>query len=327
MHPSLATPDQIGSGELRRRNGVQSLLLAAGIGGLLAIATTLVWGPLGVLLAALATAALILAAPRVPPASVMRLYRARPVDPQTGDQLLALTGELAGRADLAVPPRLFVIPSTALNAFAVGTPDRSAIALTEGLLRRLTLREIAGVLGHEIAHIRANDLEIMGLADVTTRFAQILSYLAVLLALANLLLILRGEDTLPWLSLALLYLAPAATSLLQLGLSRAREFHADLEAARLTGDPLGLASALRRLDSGTGHILDDLCLPVPCRRVAHPSLLRSHPPSNERIARLLSLQDDGALPPLALVERPMVSLAGFGPILMRPRYRWPGIWY
>lgn len=327
MHPSLATPGEVGPVERRQRNAVQSLLLAAGIGGLLAVATALVWGPLGVLIAALSTAGLLVAAPRVPPGTVMRLYRARPVDPHTGDQLLALTSELADRAGLAVPPRLFVIPSTALNAFAVGTPERSAIALTEGLLRRLTLREIAGVLGHEIAHIRANDLEIMGLADVTTRFAQILSYLAVLLALANLLAMLRGEDTLPWISVALLYLAPAATSLLQLGLSRAREFHADREAARLTGDPLGLASALRRLDSGTGHILDDLCLPVLCRRVAHPSLLRSHPPSDERIARLLSLQDDGALPPLALVERPMVSLAGFGPILMRPRYRWPGIWY
>lgn len=320
-------PDRVGRVERRRRNAGQSLLLAAGIGSLLAIATALVWGALGVAVAALAAGALLYTAPRVPPGTIMRLYRARPVDPHTGDQLIALTRELSGRAGLAVAPRLFVIPSTALNAFAVGTPERSAIALTEGLLRRLTLREIAGVLGHEIAHIRANDLEIMGLADVTTRFAQVLSYLAVLLALANLLLMVLGEDTLPWLSVALLYLAPAATSLLQLGLSRAREFQADLEAARLTGDALGLASALRRLDNGTGHILDDLCLPVPCRRIAHPSLLRSHPPAEERIGRLLSLEGESAMPPLAIVERPMVSLAGFGPILMRPRYRWPGIWY
>jgi heat shock protein HtpX len=320
-------PDHVGRVERRRGNAGQSLLLAAGIGSLLAIATALVWGPLGVLLAALAAGALVVAAPRVRPGTIMRLYRARPVDPHTGDQLIALASELSGRAGLAAAPRLFVIPSTALNAFAVGTPERSAIALTEGLLRRLTLREIAGVLAHEIAHIRANDLEIMGLADVTTRFAQFLSYLAVLLALVNLLLMVRGEDTLPWLSVALLYLAPAATSLLQLALSRAREFQADLEAAHLTGDALGLASALRRLDSGTGHILDDFCLPVPCRRVAHPSLLRSHPPAEERIDRLVSLEGESAMPPLAIVERPMVSLAGFGPILMRPRYRWPGIWY
>lgn len=320
-------PEQIGLGEHRRRNLFQSLLLVAGIAAVLSIATGLVWGSIGVVVAALAAAILVFAGPRVPPETSMRLYRARPVNPHTGDQLLELMRNLSARAGLASVPALYVIPSTTLNAFAVGTPDRSAIAVTEGLLRRLTMREIAGVLAHEIGHVRNNDLEIMGLADLMTRFAQLLSYLAVALAVVNAFAMLMGEETMPWLAIVILYLTPAATSLLQLGLSRTREFDADIEAATLTGDPLGLAAALRRLDSDTGHLLDDLSLPVPCRRVAHPSLLRSHPPAEERIARLLSLEPEGPLPPLAIVERPMVSLAGFGPILMRPRYRWPGIWY
>jgi len=320
-------PDLVGPERHRRRNLFPSLLLVAGISAVLSIATALVWGSIGVVITALAAAGLVLAGPRMPPESSMRLYRARPVDPHTGEQLLELLGKLAKRAELASAPRLYVIPSTTLNAFAVGTPDHSAIAVTEGLLRRLTMREIAGVLGHEIGHIRSNDLEIMGLADLMTRFAQVLSYVGVALALVNIVALLIGEETIAWLAIVILYLAPAVTSLLQLGLSRTREFEADLEAATLTGDPLGLASALRRLDSDTGHLLDDLSLPVPCRRVAHPSLLRSHPPADERIARLLSLDNPSPMPPLTIVERPMVSLAGFGPILMRPRYRWPGIWY
>lgn len=320
-------PDEIGPTIHRRRNQAQSLVLVGGMGAILAVATVLAWGALGVVVATVVASVLVLAAPRVPPETVMRLYRARPVDSHTGEQLTQLARELATRAGLPSQPRLYIVPSMSLNAFAVGTPDKAAIALTEGLLRRLTLREIAGVLGHEIGHIRANDLEIMGIADLLTRFAQLLSYVAVALALVNVMAGLAGEETIPWLTVALLYLAPAATSLLQLGLSRAREFEADLEAARLTGDPLGLASALRRLDCDCGTILDELSLPVPCRRVSQPSVLRSHPAAEDRVARLLALDTTAVNPPLAIEERPFVSLAGYGPILMRPRYRWPGVWY
>ncbi|HRN84165.1 MAG TPA: M48 family metalloprotease, partial [Hyphomicrobium sp.] len=120
-------------------------------------------------------------------------------------------------------------------------------------------------------------------------------------------------------------------SLLQLGLSRAREFQADADAAALTGDPQALASALRRLETYTGHFWEDLMFPVPGRRVPHPSLLRSHPETEDRIQRLLALKtaSSGSAwhAPLVIVEQPMVSLVGYGPGDMRPRYRWPGLWF
>lgn len=311
----------------QRRNLLQSVVLLVSIGLLLVVATAIVWGLVGAVTTASLLAGLYVLAPRVPPAAVMRLYRATHVPSGGVDQLSSLVDVLAHRAGLSSRPNLYVIPSMTLNAFATGTPSHSAIAITEGLLRRLTLREISGVLAHEISHIRNNDLEVMGLADVITRFLQLLSYVALVLAALNLLAMLSGEQVVSWWTVLLLYTAPAISSMLQLGLSRAREFDADREASVLTGDAIGLASALRQLDAHTGHFWEDLMFPVPGRRISQPSLLRSHPTNEDRIARLLSLHEQPRHEPLVIVEQPMVSLVGLGPIEMRPRYRWPGLWY
>ncbi len=312
--------------EHRRRNLMQSALLLAGIGTILALATGIVWGAAGVAVTAASLALLFAAAPRVPPEAVMRLYRATPV-PRDESQLSSLVDVLAFRAELPSRPELYVVPSLTLNAFATGSPERSAIAVTEGLLRRLTLREISGVLAHEMSHIRNNDLWVMGLADVMSRFLQLLSYVALALAVLNLFAALTDEEIVSWWTVLLLYLAPALSNLLQLGLSRAREFDADLEAAALTGDPMGLASALRRLETYTGHFWEDLMFPVPSRRIPQPSLLRSHPATKDRVDRLLSIGAVPRLEPLVIVEQPMMSLVGYGPGEMRPRYRWPGLWF
>lgn len=319
--------DQGTSPSHQRRNIVQSVTLLGGIGVVLVIAVAIVWGIAGAVLTAAVLAGMFVLAPRVPPEAVMRLYRATYVSPERESQLSSLVDVLAYRAKLSARPKLYVIPSMTLNAFATGTPKHSAIAITEGLLRRLTLREISGVLAHEISHIRHNDLEVMGLADVMTRFLQLLSYVALGLAVLNLVAMLSGEQVVSWWTVLLLYAAPAVSSLLQLGLSRTREFDADREAAALTGDAMGLASALRQLETYTGHFWEDLMFPVPARRVPMPSLLRTHPTNEERISRLLSQQPPPAHDPIVIVEQPMVSLVGLGPIEMRPRYRWPGLWY
>ena len=129
----------------------------------------------------------------------------------------------------------------------------------------------------------------------------------------------------PWLPILLLYLAPTLGSLLQLALSRTREYDADLDGAALTGDPMGLASALGRIERYQGHLWEDL---VPGgRRIPQPSVLRSHPRTEDRIARLRSVDRGTLLPPIEVAEEPMVSLVGFGPIAMRPRYRFPGVWF
>jgi heat shock protein HtpX len=94
----------------------------------------------------------------------------------------------------------------------------------------------------------------------------------------------------------------------------------------MTGDPLGLASAISRLETSTGSFYDDLIPPVPARRVPQPSMLRCPPPAEQRIDRLRALEAP-PMPPLDIEEGPRVSLVGVGPIEMRPRYRWPGVWF
>lgn len=311
----------------KRHNLVHSVALIVSIAAITSVATWLIWGKLGVLIALTWLFLLAAFGPRLKPEAAMRLFSARPLGPGQGGQLPTIVAKLAERAELPNVPELYVIPSLTLNSFATGTPKRSAIAVTEGLLRRMTMREIVGVIGHEMSHIRNDDLSVMTLADTMTRFVQTLSYVALFLALLNLIGLMDDDPPFSWWAILLLYLAPALTSMLQLALSRTREFDADLEGAMLTGDPMGLASALRRLDEGTGRFWEDLMYPVPARRVPVPSLLRTHPSTEERVARLVALKPAEGMPPLALIEEPMVSLAGWGPRELRPRYRFPGVWY
>ena len=313
--------------EHKARNQLHSVLLVAGLGLVTAFSAWLLWSWTGVLITLVWLGVLYTFAPRLPPEIVMRMYRARLLDPNHGEQITFIVGELARRAGLPAAPAVYVIPSMTLNAFATGTPDKAVVGITEGLLRRLSLRELAAVLAHEMSHIRNNDLSVMALADTMTRFTQGLSYLALFLAFFNLPGILLGDADISLLALLLLYLAPTIGSLLQLGLSRTREYDADLEGAQLTGDPRGLASALDKLERYQGHFWEDLMFPVPGRRIPQPSLLRSHPPTEQRIARLLALEGRQMPPPIEVVEEPMVSLVGLGPVAMRPRYRFPGVWF
>lgn len=311
----------------KRQNALHTACLFGGLGAIVAISGYMLFGMAGLAWAAVLLGITLLMMPSIPPELLMRMYRARRVIPQPGDQLSEVLDILVERAGLPHRPSLYVIPSLALNAFAAGKPEHAAIAITEGLLRRLSLREIAGVLAHEISHVSNNDLWVMGVADALTRVTQALSYAAMVLALINIWYALSGEQVVSWWAVMFLYLAPMLSSLLQLALSRAREYDADLEAAQLTGDPLGLATALRRLEHHTGRLWEDVMLPAPGRRVAYPSLLRSHPPTEHRIRRLIELSAKPVLPPLVFTDRPLVSLVGFGPVGMRPRVRFPGVWF
>lgn len=312
--------------EHRQRNLMHSVFLIGAIGAILVIATSLLWGLAGIAFSLISIGLIILVAPSLPATAVMRLYRANKVEPGN-DQLSRIVDELSRRAELPTRPDLYLIPSATLNAFATGSRQNPTIAITEGLLRRLTMREITNVLAHEMSHIRNNDLWVMNLADIMSRFVQALSYMALALALMNVFGLLTGEAPISWWAVLILYFAPAISSLLQLGLSRAREYDADMEAASLTGDPMGLASALSRLERYQGHFWEDLAYPVPARRVPQPSLLRTHPSTKERIRRLHELTSPPTLPQIVVQDEPMVTMLGYGPIEMRPRYRFPGLWY
>lgn len=309
------------------RNIAQALVLAVLTAALAATSGYLIAGPaVGVAVAALVAVYLAVLS-RLPASMVMSIYRARAVPHGQAGHISALTHEIGVvRAHFTVAPQLYVLPSLMLTAFSLGSPARSAIAVSEGLLRQLTTREIAGVVAHEVAHIRAGDTQAFALADACARIAQALALTGAGLLLANGVgALLLGDEFVPWLTAAVLLLTPAIVSLAQTGLSHAREYDADAAAVRLTGDALGLAGAIRRMSPDTGSILEDLTPPAFARRVPLPSLLRLHPEAQKRIDRVLAC-DTGATPPLATAEEPMVLHVGFGPAEMRARYRWPGIW-
>jgi heat shock protein HtpX len=310
-----------------QRNRQQTLALGGGMALLLLCAAGLLAGWWGLMLALLSLAGMVLIGPKAAPESVMRTYGGELVSPNNGRAFLTLMDELARRAGLSRTPALYVIPSATLNAFAVGTREHAAVALTEGLIRRLQMRELAGVLAHEISHIRNGDLWIMGLADGITRIARILALSAVVLMVLNLVSIVTGQPGMSWIGLLLLYLTPAASSLLQQALSRTREFDADLDGVTLTGDAGGLASALTKLEVHLGRPWEDLVYGM--RRVPQPCLLRSHPTTAERVERLKAVAPAGSWPKMAVVDGPLITgRAGYGASAMEPRYRWKvGAWY
>ena len=276
----------------KRRNLLQSVLLVGGIVGLLALCGWLLFGPDGVVGLGLGAALAMALAPKVSPQMVLRLYHAQALTPERLPAVHAVLERLTERAGLERTPRLYYVPSAMLNAFAVGGPKDAAIALTDGILRRLDLRELTGVLAHEISHIRNRDLWLMNLADLSGRLTRMMSLLGVGLLIIGLPMWLGGAAPFPWLLVPLLIFAPQLTMLLQLALSRSREFDADLDAAGLTGDPAGLASALVKLERYQRGLWEQILLPG--RRLPEPSLLRSHPPTEERVARLAALA--GAAP-------------------------------
>jgi heat shock protein HtpX len=209
-----------------------------------------------------------------------------------------------------------------LNAFAVGRREDAVIAVTDGMLRVLNLRELTGVLAHEISHIRNRDLWLMGIADLAGRLTRLMTLLGLALLLVNLPLWLGGVASVPWLLIPLLVFAPQITVLLQLALSRAREFDADLDAAGLTGDPDGLASALAKLERYQHGVWEQILLPG--QRLPEPSVLRTHPPTAERIARLEALS--GA-PPLPTRDAARPIEAAWPMVHAAPHGRVIGFWY
>lgn len=310
----------------RWNNRFQSLLLLGFMGGFLALLGGLLWGSSGVLMLLVAGAVGVLFNPALSPRWVMRLYRATPLAPQSVPSLGLLLNQLSERAGLPAVPTLYYVPSRALNAFAVGSRDDAAIAVTDGLLRNLNQRELVGVLAHEISHVAHNDLWVIGLADLFTRATGLLSLLGQLLLLVNLPLLAVGAVTVNWFAVLLLIFAPTISTLAQLALSRTREFDADLGAASLTGDPRGLASALDKLERAQGGWLERIFMPS--RRLPVPGWLRTHPETAERVARLMQLQPRTTELTPALADSPLLIPASLGEAVRRaPRWHVNGFWY
>lgn len=268
---------------------LQSTALLASLAALVALAALALAGPAAALWGLFGAAALAWASTRAAPYRLLlRQLRAVPVGPRDAAWLRDAVALLASRAGLARPPRVYVLPSPALNALAMGDRGDPAVAVTAGLLRALGPRELLGVLAHEVAHIRHGDLAWTQAASALATVARVLGQAGALLALITLPLALAGAPALAWDALLLLALAPVASTLLQLALSRARELRADVAAVELTGDALGLASALARLERhGDGSWMRRLGWGRP--RVEVPEALRTHPATADRVARLRAI--------------------------------------
>ncbi len=310
-------------------NRIQTVLLIALMAGLMILLGYLLWGPDGMVMLLLVGGLVAVLNPVLSPQLVMAMYGARPLRVEEAAGLYRLVDELARRAELDYRPRLYIVPSQMVNAFAIGSSRQASIGLTDGLLRRLDERELAGVLAHEISHIRHHDIWVMGLADLFSRLTSLLSLFGQLLLLINLPLLLFTSASINGWVILVLILAPTASTLAQLGLSRTREYDADLGAARLTGDPDGLARALLKIEQIQGGWLERIFLPG--RRVPEPSLLRTHPPTAERVRRLQELKPEGGGRPLPTSAPFPVEdwLAGRGRGRRQrpPRWHINGLWY
>lgn len=293
-----ATPrllDEAARRRHKRRNLLQSLLLLFAMAGLLALCALLLLGPQASLWAAAGWALAMLVAPRVEPGAALAFFGAHRLSRHSFPTGYAILDRLSERAGLEGAPDLYYLPSSQLNAFTLGRSGAAAIAVTDGLLRHLDRREFAAVMAHEIGHLLNHDLWVMNLADSMSRLTRALGFVGMLLLLMGIPLLLSGAAGPLWLvGAALLALAPTAAALLQLALSRTREFDADLEAIALTGDPGGLSSALLKLEARQRGLWQFL---TGRGRGDTPSLLRSHPATAERIERLRLLQRQSAPPP------------------------------
>lgn len=315
--------------DLRRRrklkNTLHTWLLASGSLMLLTACAWALAGPGGVVWVALGGSVSLYVATHMSPKVVLRLYRARPIPEHVfvdGHRVMRI---LAQRAELPVVPQLYLVPSRMMNAFAVGNRDESAICVTDGLLRGLTLQEFAGVMAHEMSHVANGDLRVMALADVVSRMTSTMSMIGIFLVLFHLPALMEG-DGVPWLGISLLMIAPTIGGLLQLALSRTREYDADLDAVSLTGDPLGLAGALMKLEKAEGRMWEAMTLPG--ARLPDPSLLRTHPKTQERVKRIMELTPHGELSTPLSGGAPKIGRS-IVPTLGRPRFRarGMGLWY
>ena len=300
-------------------NRLQTALLVLTLPGTAAVAGSLLLGDGGLWLALAAAGFTLLLEPAAASGLTLRLYGARPLYPDEAPDLWAVLRELAARAGLPAVPVPHYVPSGVVNAFATGSKHHAAIALTDGLLRSLTPRELTGVLGHEIAHIANEDLRVMGLADSISRLTHLLALLGQLAIVLSLPALLLGVAEVNWPALLLLAVAPQLALLAQLGLSRVREFDADRLAAELTGDPHGLASALAKIERVSRSWRAWL---LPGWGNPEPSWLRTHPATAERIERLLELAPPPAMPPFPSARFvPEVTVSP-----RPPRWRTGGLW-
>ena len=238
---------------------------------------------------------------------VLSMSGAQPMSEPDAPELYRLTAELAQRAQIPMP-KLYVIDDPQPNAFATGRdPNHAAVAVNRGLLQILDKREVEGVIAHELGHVKHRDTLIMSVVATLAGAIMMLANMGRFAAMFGGMNRNGERGANPIVALAMIFIAPIAALLVQMAISRSREFEADAIAARLTGSPDGLIHALAKLESSAARIPSRFASPQTAHlRIVNPlrsmggiaGLFSTHPPMEERIKRLQQLQFDPSLLPV-----------------------------
>jgi len=270
-------------------NGIKSFILITGMTAVL-VALGFYWqGEMGVAIALGAGLLMNAIGYFFSDSIVLAAYRAQVVGQNEAPQLYAIVANLTQRAGLPMP-RIAIIPDETPNAFATGrNPDHAVVAVTEGIMRVLSRAELEGVIAHELGHVKNRDILIGSLAAVLAQAIMFISHMALYISPRD----EEGRSD-PIAGILMYFLGPLAAMLLQMAVSRSREYMADEYAAHLTGRPDMLASALQRIsgynaeipmrnaEPATAHMM----IVNPLSRGGFMSLFSTHPPMAKRIARL-----------------------------------------
>ena len=283
-------------------NWIKTFMLMAAITALFIVIGGMIGGRSGMMLALLFALGMNFFSYWFSDKMVLRMYNAQEVDAGSAPQFYGMVQELAQRAGLPMP-RVYLINEDAPNAFATGrNPEHAAVAATTGILRVLSERELRGVMAHELAHVRHRDI-------LTSTIAATMA--GAISALANMAMFFGGRDengnrTNPIASIAVAILAPLAASLIQMAISRAREFEADRGGAEISGDPQALASALDKIHRYAQGIpfqaaeehpaTAQMMIMNPLSGGGIANLFSTHPATEERIARLMQMAQTGTYP-------------------------------
>jgi heat shock protein HtpX len=226
---------------------------------------------------------------------VLKMYNAQQVDESSAPQFYRMVQELAQRAQLPMP-KVYLINEDAPNAFATGrNPEHAAVAATTGILRVLSERELRGVMAHELAHVRHRDILISTVSATMAGAISMLANFAMFFGGRN----SEGRSTNPIVGILVMLLAPIAAGLIQMAISRAREFEADRGGAEISGDPQALASALQKIHQVAQGIplaaaeqhpeTAQMMIVNPLSAGGLRGLFSTHPPMEERVQRLLAM--------------------------------------